>query len=100
MVCRYCYGAPYVCDELSDKGICTAGAFAHPAFLKESHFYNLTSTYSVQLKSSPGIDSTIKSRYSSPAQRSIIHFQMSFETELSTSCKQRRSNSKSSCFKE
>jgi hypothetical protein len=40
-----CVGAPYVCDELSDKGICTAGAFAHPAFLKESHFYNLKSTY-------------------------------------------------------
>ena len=40
---RYCYGAPYVCDELSQSGICTAGAFGHPAFLKESHFFNLTS---------------------------------------------------------
>ncbi|UJO16062.1 Hydrolase pyvD [Fulvia fulva] len=38
----YCYGAPYVMDQLSDKGICSAGAFAHPAFLKESHFENLT----------------------------------------------------------
>ena len=39
----YCYGAPYVMDQLSDKGICSAGAFAHPAFLKESHFENVTS---------------------------------------------------------
>jgi len=37
----YCFGAPYVCNELADGGICTAGAFAHPAFLKEHHFYNL-----------------------------------------------------------
>ncbi|KAK5174344.1 uncharacterized protein LTR77_001424 [Saxophila tyrrhenica] len=37
----YCYGAPYVCDELSSSGICSAGAFAHPAFLNESHFFNL-----------------------------------------------------------
>ncbi|KAL2108110.1 hypothetical protein VUR80DRAFT_4255 [Thermomyces stellatus] len=33
----YCFGAPYVCDELA-KGTVTAGAFAHPAFLKEHHF--------------------------------------------------------------
>ena len=37
------YGAPYVCDQLSEKGICSAGAFAHPAFLKEHHFENLKS---------------------------------------------------------
>ena len=37
------YGAPYVCDQLSDKGICSDGAFAHPAFLKEHHFENLKS---------------------------------------------------------
>ncbi|PPJ51011.1 hypothetical protein CBER1_07813 [Cercospora berteroae] len=37
----YCYGAPYVCDQLSEKGICEAGAFAHPAFLQESHFENV-----------------------------------------------------------
>ncbi|KAF2098436.1 alpha/beta-hydrolase [Rhizodiscina lignyota] len=36
----YCFGAPYVCDSLAD-GTCAAGAFGHPAFLKESHFYNL-----------------------------------------------------------
>jgi len=37
------YGAPYVCDSLAKDGPCDAGAFAHPAFLKESHFYNLES---------------------------------------------------------
>jgi hypothetical protein len=42
------YGAPYVCDQLSDKGICSAGAFAHPAFLKEHHFENLKSEFSEQ----------------------------------------------------
>ncbi|KAI1350772.1 hypothetical protein F5Y01DRAFT_325838 [Xylaria sp. FL0043] len=36
----YCFGAPYVCSELA-KGTVTAGAFAHPAFLKEHHFRNI-----------------------------------------------------------
>ncbi|OQV02830.1 hypothetical protein CLAIMM_07958 isoform 3 [Cladophialophora immunda] len=36
----YCFGAPYVCNELA-RDICTAGAFAHPAFLKETHFRRL-----------------------------------------------------------
>lgn len=36
----YCFGAPYVCDELA-KDTVTVGAFAHPAFLKEHHFENL-----------------------------------------------------------
>ncbi|KKA17610.1 hypothetical protein T310_8448 [Rasamsonia emersonii CBS 393.64] len=36
----YCFGAPYVCDALAGDTV-TAGAFAHPAFLKEHHFYNL-----------------------------------------------------------
>jgi dienelactone hydrolase len=40
----YCFGAPYVCNELA-KDTVTAGAFAHPAFLKEHHFYNIKSTY-------------------------------------------------------
>jgi len=35
----YCFGAPYVCDELAG-GTVTAGAFGHPAFLKEHHFKN------------------------------------------------------------
>ncbi|SPQ26366.1 70334634-0ffe-44a8-956d-b695947be566 [Thermothielavioides terrestris] len=36
----YCFGAPYVCDELAKETV-TAGAFAHPAFLKEHHFRNI-----------------------------------------------------------
>lgn len=38
----YCFGAPYVCNELA-KGTVVAGAFAHPAFLKEHHFENMKS---------------------------------------------------------
>ena len=38
----YCFGAPYVCNQLAD-GVVTAGAFAHPAFLKEHHFQNIRS---------------------------------------------------------
>jgi dienelactone hydrolase len=39
----YCFGAPYVCDELAstEPDACSAGAFAHPAFLKEHHFERL-----------------------------------------------------------
>ncbi|RMZ71808.1 short-chain dehydrogenase reductase sdr [Pyrenophora seminiperda CCB06] len=36
----YCFGAPYVCDELAKDRV-TVGAFAHPAFLKEHHFRNI-----------------------------------------------------------
>ena len=45
----YCFGAPYVCLELA-KGTVTAGAFAHPAFLKEHHFKNIESTYAPSLE--------------------------------------------------
>ena len=38
----YCFGAPYVCDELAGNTV-AVGAFAHPAFLKEHHFTNLKS---------------------------------------------------------
>jgi dienelactone hydrolase len=41
----YCFGAPYVCDELAGN-LVTVGAFAHPAFLKEHHFTNLKSKIS------------------------------------------------------
>lgn len=37
---RYCFGAPYVCNELAGD-IVAVGAFGHPAFLKEQHFENL-----------------------------------------------------------
>jgi len=46
---RYCFGAPYVCDQLASNTV-TAGAFAHPAFLKEHHFYNLKSTIFLSYK--------------------------------------------------
>ncbi|PMD49702.1 NAD(P)-binding protein [Hyaloscypha bicolor E] len=36
----YCFGAPYVCNELAGDEV-AAGAFGHPAFLKEHHFMNL-----------------------------------------------------------
>ncbi|EMC99258.1 hypothetical protein BAUCODRAFT_31592 [Baudoinia panamericana UAMH 10762] len=36
----YCFGAPYVCNELAGDAV-AAGAFAHPAFLKEHHFENV-----------------------------------------------------------
>ncbi|KZT05412.1 uncharacterized protein LAESUDRAFT_702246 [Laetiporus sulphureus 93-53] len=36
----YCFGAPFVMDCLANDWI-TAGAFAHPGLLEESHFYNL-----------------------------------------------------------
>ncbi|RBR25046.1 uncharacterized protein FIESC28_02170 [Fusarium coffeatum] len=36
----YCFGAPYVCNELKGDTV-TVGAFAHPAFLKEHHFTDL-----------------------------------------------------------
>jgi hypothetical protein len=39
---RYCFGAPYVCDQLAGD-VCSSGAFAHPAFLTEHHFVNLKS---------------------------------------------------------
>ncbi|KAH6656894.1 hypothetical protein BKA67DRAFT_173469 [Truncatella angustata] len=39
----YCFGAPYVCDQLSGSGVCSVGAFAHPAFLKEHHLISLSS---------------------------------------------------------
>lgn len=52
---RYCFGAPYVCNELAGDTV-TAGAFAHPAFLKEHHFKNLKSMSSANANhiSSPG----------------------------------------------
>lgn len=40
----YCFGAPYVCDELAKDNV-TVGAFAHPAFLKEHHFRNIESKF-------------------------------------------------------
>ncbi|KAI0756159.1 alpha/beta-hydrolase [Daedaleopsis nitida] len=37
----YCFGAPYVMDQLANADWMLAGAFAHPAFLDEAHFQNI-----------------------------------------------------------
>lgn len=34
----YCFGAPYVVDTISEGGIASAAAFAHPTALTEGHF--------------------------------------------------------------
>ncbi|RAH65003.1 dienelactone hydrolase [Aspergillus aculeatinus CBS 121060] len=33
----HCWGARFVCTQLSKAGICKAGAIAHPSFINESH---------------------------------------------------------------
>ncbi|KAK2678876.1 Dienelactone hydrolase [Fusarium oxysporum f. sp. vasinfectum] len=35
----YCWGARFVCQQLSADGICKVGAIAHPSFLKESDVF-------------------------------------------------------------
>lgn len=40
----YCFGAPYVCNELAGDTV-TVGAFAHPAFLREEHFRKIKSRF-------------------------------------------------------
>lgn len=47
-LCRYCFGAPFVCDELA-KDTCAAGAFAHPAFLQDHHTREIKSTIELHL---------------------------------------------------
>ncbi|RAQ59960.1 dienelactone hydrolase [Aspergillus flavus] len=37
----YCWGARFVCQQLSAEGICKAGAIAHPSFLKESDIFKV-----------------------------------------------------------
>ncbi|RFU74887.1 dienelactone hydrolase [Trichoderma arundinaceum] len=37
----YCWGARFVCDQLSNTGICKAGAIAHPSFMNESHVFSV-----------------------------------------------------------
>ncbi|KAF5672324.1 dienelactone hydrolase [Fusarium heterosporum] len=36
----YCWGARIVLQQLTDEGICTVGAIAHPSFVKENHVQN------------------------------------------------------------
>ncbi|OJJ70149.1 hypothetical protein ASPBRDRAFT_129961, partial [Aspergillus brasiliensis CBS 101740] len=37
----YCWGARFVCQQLSAEGICKVGAIAHPSFLKESDIFKV-----------------------------------------------------------
>ncbi|CEL06045.1 hypothetical protein ASPCAL07156 [Aspergillus calidoustus] len=37
----HCWGARFVCTQLSTDGICKAGAIAHPSFMNESHVRNI-----------------------------------------------------------
>ncbi|KAL7946820.1 dienelactone hydrolase [Trichoderma barbatum] len=37
----YCWGARFVCAQLSKAGICNAGAIAHPSFMNESHVFGV-----------------------------------------------------------
>ncbi|KIV94431.1 hypothetical protein PV10_02198 [Exophiala mesophila] len=37
----YCWGARFVCGQLSKGGICKVGAIAHPSFMSESHLYGV-----------------------------------------------------------
>ncbi|GKZ49915.1 hypothetical protein AbraIFM66951_002624 [Aspergillus brasiliensis] len=37
----YCWGARFVCQQLSAEGICKAGAIAHPSFLEESDIFKM-----------------------------------------------------------
>ncbi|KAF2994369.1 hypothetical protein E8E13_001534 [Curvularia kusanoi] len=37
----YCWGARFVCSQLSQGGICKVGAIAHPSFMKESHVVSI-----------------------------------------------------------
>lgn len=37
----YCWGARFVCKQLSKSGICKVGAIAHPSFMNESHVFGV-----------------------------------------------------------
>jgi hypothetical protein len=77
-----------VCDQLSDKGICSAGAFAHPAFLKEHHFENLKSEFPSKRSLSNKCPLTQiipqKTLFSYPALHTMSHSQRTADAELST----------------
>lgn len=83
-LCRYCFGAPYVCDQLADGGVCTAGAFAHPAFLKETHFRNLKRKSDAAFPPRDLTDTIEKSLYSSHVRRLTIPLTPTLGDEPST----------------
>jgi dienelactone hydrolase len=73
---RYCFGAPYVCNELAGDEV-AAGAFGHPAFLKEHHFMNLNSSSPLLMQPLPGISD----EYSEPLFLSCSDIDHTFDTE-------------------
>lgn len=84
---RYCFGAPYVCNELAGK-TCAAGAFAHPAFLKEHHFRQLNSmTLDFGIISA---DMCPQNLCFCRAPKSTIRSMPRLEEKRSPSCKKRR----------
>ena len=92
---RYCFGAPHVCNELAGSTV-TAGAFAHPAFLREHHSRNMESqsssvhhwllTDTLQNHySSHALKSTIPSAPKIVTKRSICYETMARHTRCSSS---------------
>ncbi|RDW79350.1 hypothetical protein BP6252_03988 [Coleophoma cylindrospora] len=58
----YCWGARFVCQQLSTEGICKVGAIAHPSFLKESDIFKVNKPIFLSV---PSIDKLF-----APAERS------------------------------
>ncbi|KAF2481433.1 Alpha/Beta hydrolase protein [Neohortaea acidophila] len=75
----YCWGAPFVSSQLAKDGVCAAGAFAHPAFLKESHFYNLTSPLFLSCSE---IDSTFPNEFRNRAVDIMQEEKKRFQVQL------------------
>ena len=73
------WGAPFVMDQLSSQGICTAGAFAHPTALKESHFSNLTAPL---LLSCAEIDQSFPTELRNRAVDIMIQEKKKFQVQL------------------
>ncbi len=92
---RYCFGAPYVCNELAGK-TCAAGAFAHPAFLKEHHFRQLKSmTLDFSIITA---DKCPQNRCFCRARKSTTRSIARLEMRRSPSCKKRRRLTTSKSF--
>ncbi|KAJ3537006.1 hypothetical protein NM208_g6484 [Fusarium decemcellulare] len=47
----YCWGARFVCQQLSAEGICGVGAIAHPSFLKESDVFKVNEALFISVPS-------------------------------------------------
>ncbi|KAF2477340.1 NAD(P)-binding protein [Lindgomyces ingoldianus] len=74
----YCFGAPYVCDELAGD-LCSAGVFAHPAFLKEHHFRDLKKPL---LLSCAEVDHTFDTESRNKAVDIMVEEKKSYQLQL------------------